>query len=72
VLNGFGETQPSVAFPVGQTLGANRVQPANSKGGNWWQSPLCGVSRPASPKTVKHLPVFAGPEHDDMLIRNGR
>src|ERR1035438_4011527 len=24
---------------------ANRVQPANSKGGNWWQSPLCGVSR---------------------------
>jgi hypothetical protein len=23
--------------------GANRVQPANSKGGNWWQSPLCGA-----------------------------
>ena len=22
---------------------ANRVQPANSKGGNWWQSPLCGA-----------------------------
>src|ERR1035438_843852 len=22
-------------------VGANRVQPANSKGGNWWQSPLC-------------------------------
>src|ERR1035441_488123 len=21
---------------------ANRVQPSNSKGGNWWQSPLCG------------------------------
>src|ERR1035441_8733579 len=22
---------------------ANRGQPANSKGGNWWQSPLCGA-----------------------------
>jgi hypothetical protein len=22
---------------------ANRVQPANSKGGNWWQSPFCGA-----------------------------
>src|ERR1035441_9869542 len=22
---------------------ANRVQPSNSKGGNWWQSPLCGA-----------------------------
>src|ERR1035438_2667445 len=21
---------------------ANRVQPTNSKGGNWWQSPFCG------------------------------
>src|ERR1017187_5556065 len=21
----------------------NRVQPANSKSGNWWQSPLCGA-----------------------------
>src|ERR1035438_8370677 len=35
---------------------ANRVQPANSKGGNWWQSPFCGVSRPTSPSTVKHPP----------------
>src|SRR5450631_672202 len=26
---------------------ANRVQPANSKGGNWWQSPLCGASPPS-------------------------
>src|ERR1022692_1357997 len=45
VLNGFGGTRPGEAFPVGQTLGmwANRVQPANSKGGNWWQSPLCGA-----------------------------
>src|ERR1035438_6907603 len=25
------------------TGGANRVQPANSKSGNWWQSPLCGA-----------------------------
>ena len=22
---------------------ANRVQPSNSKGGNWWQSPFCGA-----------------------------
>ena len=46
---------------------ANRVQPANSKGGNWWRSPLCGAHTdrhfrespglaahfcPALPKTV--------------------
>src|SRR5450631_3215382 len=43
VLNGSRGTQPGEAFPAGQTLGANRVQPANSKGGNWWQSPLCGA-----------------------------
>src|ERR1035441_3333060 len=34
--------------------GANRVQPTNSKGGNWWQSPFCGVFRHSSPKAVKH------------------
>jgi hypothetical protein len=22
---------------------AKRVQPSNSKGGNWWQSPFCGA-----------------------------
>src|ERR1019366_5892581 len=27
----------------GASRGANRVQPTNSKGGNWCQSPLCGV-----------------------------
>src|ERR1035438_494874 len=27
----------------GISRGANRGQPANSKGGNWWQSPFCGA-----------------------------
>src|ERR1019366_5580571 len=27
----------------GASRGANRVQPTNSKGGNWWQSPFCGA-----------------------------
>jgi 4-amino-4-deoxy-L-arabinose transferase-like glycosyltransferase len=46
--------------PAGQTLGAgqdvganpsgaNRVQPANSKSGNWWQSPFCDVTVIPSP-----------------------
>src|ERR1035438_8282885 len=51
--------------------GANRVQPTNSKGGNWWQSPFCGVSRPASPKTVKHpnwMAVPGLPREDDKLV----
>src|ERR1035438_1314327 len=70
VLNGSGGTRPGVTFPVGQTLGqtasfrgklrrkpgawAKRVQPANSKGGNWWQSPLCGAhtDRPSNRKCV--------------------
>jgi hypothetical protein len=26
-----------------RSVWTNRVQPANSKGGNWWQSPLCGA-----------------------------
>ena len=33
----------SSRMPSGRVApGANRVQPANSKGGNWWQSPFCG------------------------------
>src|ERR1017187_831071 len=32
--------------------GANRVQPTNSKGGNWWQSPFCGVFRHSSPSRL--------------------
>ena len=53
VLNGFGGTRLSVAFPVGQTLGqtASFLQTAPE---TWCQSRVCGVSRPTSPKTVKH------------------
>src|SRR5450759_1444435 len=53
VLNGFGGTRPGEAFPVGQTLGqtASFRQTAPE---TWCQSRVCGVSRPASPKTVKH------------------
>jgi LAS superfamily LD-carboxypeptidase LdcB len=42
VLNGFGETQPGVAFPVGQTLGqtASFRQTAPE---TWCQSRVCGV-----------------------------
>src|ERR1017187_5421067 len=52
-LNGFGGTRPGEAFPVGQTLGqtASFRQTAPE---TWCQSRGCGVSRPASPKTVKH------------------
>jgi hypothetical protein len=44
VLDGFGETRPSVAFPVGQTLGqtASFRQTAPE---TWCQSRVCGVSR---------------------------
>src|ERR1035438_2520773 len=41
-------SRPAVArSPGGQT----EVQPANSKGGNWWQSPLCGRG-PPSPRRL--------------------
>src|ERR1017187_3172171 len=43
--------------PAGQTLGANRGQPANSKGGNWWQSPLCGAH---TDRHFRESPGFAG------------
>jgi hypothetical protein len=34
---------PSSRMPSGRVApGANRGQPSNSKGGNWWQSPFCG------------------------------
>src|SRR5665811_1307067 len=41
---------------------ANRVQPANSKGGNWWQSPLCGAhtDRHFRESRVKRRPHPAG------------
>src|ERR1035441_5666495 len=59
VLNRFGETWPGMAFPVGQTLGqtASFRQTAPE---TWCQSRVCGVSRPASPKTVKH------PRHSNL------
>src|ERR1019366_1338978 len=55
VLNGFGGTRSGEAFPVGQTLGqtASFRQTAPE---TWCQSRVCGVSRSASPKTVKHRP----------------
>jgi hypothetical protein len=50
--NGAGYGKVSSAW-------ANRVQPANSKGGNWWQSPLCGAHTDRhfreSPVMRKHL-----------------
>src|ERR1017187_1954052 len=52
VLNGFlGGTRPREASPAGQTLGqtASFRQTAPE---TWCQSRVCGVSRPASPKTV--------------------
>src|ERR1039457_6009420 len=51
---------------------ANRVQPANSKGGNWWQSPLCGAFPPSAAETVKHprTPTAAGiPERRKSLVQ---
>src|ERR1035438_8240097 len=45
--------------PLRQTasLRANRVQPANSRGGNWWQSPLCGAH---TDRHFRQSPGFAG------------
>src|ERR1017187_9337594 len=61
VLNGFGGTRPGEAFPVGQTLGqtASFRQTAPE---TWSQSRVCGVSRHASPKTVKHPFYLARPD----------
>src|ERR1035438_3041795 len=44
--------------------GANRVQPANSKGGNWWQSPLCkkrGGGRPGTASQFQRRELVAVP-----------
>jgi hypothetical protein len=42
-LDGGGKAMPSARMPPGRVApGANRGQPSNSKGGNWWQSPFCG------------------------------
>src|ERR1035441_3794311 len=73
VLELFGDTtgrgphwRADSAYPAGQTLvqspWANRVQPANSKGGNWWQSPLCGAhtDRHFRDRRVKRRPHPAG------------
>src|ERR1035438_974300 len=32
---------------------AKRVQPSNSKGGNWWQSPFCGAHTEKSAENTK-------------------
>src|ERR1019366_2609678 len=41
--------------------GANRVQPANSKGGNWWQSPLCGAHTDRHFRESSGFAAYRGP-----------
>src|ERR1035437_8259446 len=45
--------------PLSQTasLRANRVHPVNSRGGNWWQSALCGAH---TDRHFRESPGFAG------------
>src|ERR1035438_1129968 len=49
---------------------ANRGQPANSKGGNWWQSPLCGAH---TDRHFRERPGFAGSPggHGDYEAERG-
>jgi hypothetical protein len=40
--------------------GANRVQPTNSKGGNWWQSPFCRRPQKTKGEQVRRSAVPRG------------